>query len=75
MKKDLKTIRAKWEKTLSVKSVLDFEDRTIVILENEENKTYHIHRYFLLGGDWACSVDSAGISLDEVFQCLEYIVK
>ena len=76
MKESLKQYREKWEKTLLVKSVLDIDEyKTVVILENEKTDTYYIHRYFLMGGEWACSVDKSGISLDEVFDNLEWQIK
>ena len=42
MEKSLGKVREEWEKTLSVKSVLDLEDRTVVILEDEKTNTYCI---------------------------------
>ena len=74
MMRDLKTIREEWEKKLIAKSVLHFLDTRVVILENEKTHTYCIHRYFLIGENWVCSVDKANLTLDEVFNHLEYIV-
>lgn len=74
MEKSLERTRGEWEKLLTPKCTLDLGGRTVVILENEKTNTYYIHRYFLLGGEWACSIDKDGISLNEVFENLEWQV-
>ena len=70
--KKLKEVREKWEKGLTVKCVLDLDDKEVVILQDGD--TYCIHRYFILGGGWACSIDKSNASLDDVFFALEYII-
>jgi hypothetical protein len=75
MKQDLIEYRKGWERGLTTKSVLDFEHKTVVILHDEQKDTYNVHRYFLMGGEWACSMDEQMVTLDEVFGLLEYIVK
>lgn len=75
MGKSLEQARIDWEKTLEPKSVLSFEWKTVVILYDEKDKTYRIHRYFLLGSDWTCSVDKQDLSLDELFEALEYHIE
>ncbi len=75
MKKSLEQIREKWEKGLTLKLTLDLEYNTLVILQNDKTKDFYAHRYFLMAGDWTCSVDKSEVSLDEIFSWLEYMAK
>lgn len=74
MEKDLEQTRQEWEVGLEPKCVLDFEHKTVVILEDDDG-LFHINRYFLLGNEWTCSVDQNSVGLDKIFECLEFIIK
>ena len=70
----LKSLREKWEKGLSVKTVVvdDFVGDKIVyvVLGNDDQYSLHhnkysLHRYFKLGQKWNCSVDMRDVTIGE----------
>jgi hypothetical protein len=75
MNEDLKKFRAQWEKGLTPLSIMDQPElgRALVILQRvgkSVETSFHCHRYFTIGKDWAVSVDGQGVSLKAVWAWL-----
>ena len=76
----LQSLRKKWERGLEEKTVLsparmfdvsdeDVGRKILVVLQDDEG-TYHCHRYFELSHAWECSVDAQRVDLDTVWEWL-----
>lgn len=68
-------LRQGWEKGLSeicvIPILIDSYHKVFVILKSE-SKDYRLHRYFVMAGTWAISVDLENCSLE---RCIEHISK
>jgi len=68
MLESLEKARARWEKGLTPKAVIEQESCTLVVLQRGE--AYHCHRYFQVGDKWAYSIDAQAVPLETVWKWL-----
>lgn len=75
---NLEDLREKWEKGYEFLYLLNFPSCKLSILSSGDtyNKTYTVHRYFTIGGQWEISVDlSQTDELQEVFKLIDEVAQ